>query len=422
MLSRNQFLHNRYRIIRPLGKGGFGQVYEALDDKLDCIVAIKERHAKLHEEKLRRAFEREVKLLANLRHPVLPKVTDHFFEGEGQYLVMEFIEGDDLATLLAKRQHPFSVEKVLFLADEVLKALEYLHNRPEVIIHRDIKPANIKLTNEGEIFLLDFGLAKGYAGAMPMPGSSQRSSSVHGFTAAYSSLEQLNNSGTSEQSDLYSLGATLYHLVTGRMPVSASLRYKSLEMGQRDPLPAAHEANSAVPLPVSLVLSQAMAMSRRDRLKSAKEMREALIEARRTIEEGETEPQAAQVFPEPKGTDAAESEARTPAAPSPTIPTRPAPLPAAGPAAPVNHRSPQLGISYGLQLGQPPAPDPSPDQSSQLSQELSWSSQTNAETAESSLASTVIDSVLHDEGASTLNEEPAERAGEQEEFERQRLE
>src|SRR5437899_10549988 len=164
MLSRNYFLHNRYRIIRPLGKGGFGQVYEALDDKLDCIVAIKERLAKLDSDKLRRAFEREAKLLANLRHPVLPKVSDHFFEGDGQYLVMEFIEGDDLSILLSKRQYPFPVQQVLSWADEVLKALAYLHTRSEPIIHRDVKPANLKLTSEGEIFLLDFGLAKGYAG------------------------------------------------------------------------------------------------------------------------------------------------------------------------------------------------------------------------------------------------------------------
>src|SRR5262245_57889034 len=102
MLSRNQFLHQRYRIIRALGKGGFGQVYEALDDKLDCIVAIKERLAKLDSEKMRRAFEKEAKLLANLRHPALPKVMDHFFADNGQYLVMEFIEGDDLARLLSK--------------------------------------------------------------------------------------------------------------------------------------------------------------------------------------------------------------------------------------------------------------------------------------------------------------------------------
>lgn len=283
MLPRNYFLHNRYRIIRPLSKGGFGQVYEALDDKLDSIVAIKERRANLDSDKLRRAFEREAKLLANLRHPVLPKVSDHFFEGNGQFLVMEFIEGDDLAALLFKRQRPFSVEQVLAWADQLLKALEYLHHRPEQIIHRDIKPGNIKLTNEGEIFLIDFGLAKGSSWTMPEVETGQGNSSLHGYTAAYAPLEQLNNSGTNEQSDIYSLGATLYHLLTGQAPKAASQRYKNLELGQRDPLIPAHETSAGVPYPVSVVLSQAMAMNRRDRLSSATRMREALSEARRTI-------------------------------------------------------------------------------------------------------------------------------------------
>ncbi len=285
MLPRNYLLHNRYRIIRPLGKGGFGQVYEALDDKLDCVVAIKERNAEHAAEKLRRAFEREAKLLANLRHPALPKVTDHFFEGEGQFLVMEFIEGDDLAKLLSKRRSPFGVEEVLVWADDLLKALEYLHTQDEPIIHRDIKPANIKLTDRDEIFLLDFGLAKGTAGSMPEYETGHRSSSVHGYTAAYAPLEQLNNSGTNEQSDIYSLGATIYHLLSGRVPVTAAQRYQGLEMGQADPLQPAHEVNPAIPLPVSLVLSQAMGMSRRDRLSSARQMREYLAHARRESEE-----------------------------------------------------------------------------------------------------------------------------------------
>jgi WD40 repeat protein/serine/threonine protein kinase len=422
MLSRNQFLHNRYRIIRPLGRGGFGQVYEALDDKLDCIIAIKERHAELHEEKLRRAFEREAKLLANLRHPVLPKVSDHFFEANGQYLVMEFIEGDDLATLLSKRQQPFSVEQVLFLADEVLKALEYLHGRPEVIIHRDIKPANIKLTNDKEIFLLDFGLAKGYAGAMPIPGSSNRSSSVHGYTAAFASLEQLNNSGTSEQSDLYSLGATLYNLITGRVPVTASQRYKSLEMGQHDPLLAPHEVNPAVPLSISLVLSQAMAMSRRDRIKSAKEMRLALIEARRIIEEVDTEPSTDKGATNAKKTDAQASDVPASNAPSPAAPSLTVLTQLADPIPVANQGTRGFQMTPRPINGQPLAHNQPPVQPSHPSKELSWSSHINSEPGDSSLASTLINSELHDEGTLMLDEEIARQTREREEIERRRQE
>src|SRR5688572_24226457 len=152
MLSNGTILQGRYHIIGPLGKGGCGQVYQALNEELDCLVAIKERLVDSNES--RRAFEREAKLLANLRHPVLPKVYRHFFEGDEQYFVMDFIEGDDLAKLLKDRKRPFAVGEVLPWADEVLKALEYLHNHSVPIIHCDIKPGNIKLTDKGQIFLL----------------------------------------------------------------------------------------------------------------------------------------------------------------------------------------------------------------------------------------------------------------------------
>ncbi len=401
MLSRNHFLHQRYRIIRELGQGGFGKVYEALDDKLDCIVAIKERLAKMDSEKMRRAFEKEAKLLANLRHPVLPKVMDHFFAGQGQYLVMEFIEGDDLARLLSKWKQPFSVEQVLAWAEELLKALEYLHTRSEVILHRDIKPGNIKLTHEGEIFLLDFGLAKGYAGEMLVPESSQRSSSIHGYTAAYAPLEQFNNSGTNEQSDIYALGATLYHLLTGRAPVNAAQRYTKMEMEGRDPLLPAHEVYSAVPQHVSLVLTQAMAMSRRERLRSAAEMRQALIAARHEMAEANTEPFSS-------------SSVRTSQRPG-SHPSNPPVLTIASPTAP-SPNPPGLQIEHA--------------QESQRSNEASWPSQFTSEAGESSWASTVVESELHDEGGSTIPkndttqeaDEEIERRKQEEELERQRPE
>ena len=161
MLEPNQILQGRYRIIESIGRGGMGAVYKAMDTRLHAIVALKQ--TLVSGEAPRRAFEREAQLLAGLRHPALPKVSDHFVEEDGQFLVMEFIPGDDLGTLLSKRAGPFPVADVLRWADVLLDALEYLHGHTPPIIHRDIKPQNLKLTDRGEIILLDFGLAKGAA-------------------------------------------------------------------------------------------------------------------------------------------------------------------------------------------------------------------------------------------------------------------
>ena len=158
MLAPNTRLqHGRYRILGRIGLGGMGAVYEAHDYRLNNKVAIKQ--ALVKDAALRRAFEKEAQRLARLRDPRLPNVLDHFVEDEGQYLVMEFIDGQDLGEMLEKRGQPFRVEQVLKWADDLLNALTYLHKRD--VIHRDIKPANVKLTSEGQLVLLDFGLAKG---------------------------------------------------------------------------------------------------------------------------------------------------------------------------------------------------------------------------------------------------------------------
>src|SRR5258708_35810107 len=186
MLSPNSILQNRYRILRELGHGGMGTVYEAVDQRISCIVALKETSADNNNEE-RRAFEREASLLGNLRHPSLPKVMDYFSEGPGDFLVMEFIPGYDLAELLELRASRFAQSQVIRWADGLLRVLEYLHGQQPHILHRDIKPANLKLTTQGEIFLMAFGLAKGAMGQMP----AAPSKSIHPYTPIYASLEQI---------------------------------------------------------------------------------------------------------------------------------------------------------------------------------------------------------------------------------------
>src|SRR5438876_3118188 len=166
MLPVNTLLQGRYLIIEQIGRGGMGAVYKATDTRLRATVALKE--TLVLGDAARKAFEREAQLLASLRHHTLPKVSDHFTEGEGQFLVMEFISGDDLAALLARRGSPFPASDVLRWADQLLDALDYLHTQQPPIIHRDIKPQNTKLTDRGEIILLDFGLAKGVSAQMSL--------------------------------------------------------------------------------------------------------------------------------------------------------------------------------------------------------------------------------------------------------------
>lgn len=285
MLASNTILQNRYRIIRQLGQGGMGTVYEAIDERVSCVVAVKETLA-ANDAEARRAFEREAALLANLRHASLPKVMDHFIEDGGQFLVMEYVPGHDLAELLEMRGSAFPQSQVLGWADELLKVLEFLHGRTPPILHRDIKPSNLKLTRQGEIFLLDFGLAKGSAGQMPTLLTSR---SVRGYTPVYASLEQIHGKGTDPRSDLYSLGATLYHLLTGTPPKDAPTRFDALEEEQADPLPPIDEVNPQVSPAVAAVIHRAMSVSRKARPASATEMRRLLHEAAEATRRAETD-------------------------------------------------------------------------------------------------------------------------------------
>ncbi|MET0649080.1 MAG: ankyrin repeat domain-containing protein [Pyrinomonadaceae bacterium] len=281
MFSTDAILQHRYRVIRPLGRGGMGAVYEAFDERLSRAVALKETLAETDE--LKRAFGREARLLANLRHPALPKVLDHFDEGSGLFLVMEFIPGDDLGRLL-ELGRTFDPAEVLGWAEQLLDALDYLHGLDPPVLHRDIKPSNLKLTPTGHVILLDFGLAKGSAGQMTGTGVT----SLLGYSPAYSPLEQMQGTGTDVRSDLYSLGATLYHLLTGVRPPDALSRATAVVNGQPDPLQPPHWVRQEVPASVSAALMRAMALDTSGRPRTASEMRAQLHD---------TAPRAADTIP-----------------------------------------------------------------------------------------------------------------------------
>ncbi|HVF28891.1 MAG TPA: serine/threonine-protein kinase [Pyrinomonadaceae bacterium] len=275
MLSPGTLLQNRYFIVEPIGKGGMGAVYLAVDQRLGNNVALK---ATLHSSdgRLRAAFEREARLLASLHHPALPGVMDYFVESNGQFLVMEYIPGDDMSEMLQRQGGAFPPGEVLGWADQLLDALDYLHTREPTVVHRDIKPSNLKLTARGQVILLDFGLAKDtVAQSMAL----QTSKTVFGYSLNYAPLEQLQGQGTGPRSDLYSFGATLYHLLTGVPPVDVLTRLDSVASGRSDPLRRANELNSEVPPAAAAILHQSMAVSREQRPATAAEIRTVLRNA-----------------------------------------------------------------------------------------------------------------------------------------------
>src|SRR5688572_15235078 len=271
MLTPETILQGRYRIVRQLGQGGMGAVYEAVDQRLDTTVALKE--TLFAEERLRKQFEREARLLARLHHPALPRVSDHFSEDDGQFLVMQFIQGDDLSEMMTHKRAPFPATQVLTWADQLLDALDYLHTQDPQIVHRDIKPQNLKLTPRGQVILLDFGLAKGQAGEISRPTTS---ASIFGYTPNYAPLEQIQGLGTDARSDIYSLSATLYHLMTGVKPPDALTRAAALVNAEKDPLLPANEVNPAISPHIAAVLARGMSQNREQRYSTAAAMRAAL--------------------------------------------------------------------------------------------------------------------------------------------------
>lgn len=268
-LAPHTLLQGRYRVHALIAQGGMGAVYRATDERLGNTVALKQ--TLVVDPQLRAAFTREARLLAGLHHPALPVVSDHFEEGGQQFLVMQYIPGDDLATLLRQRGAPFALDEVLPWADRLLDALDYLHTRRPPIIHRDVKPQNLKLTSRGELILLDFGLAKGEPAGATTPNPS-----LFGYTPQYAPLEQIQGSGTDARSDLYSVGATLYELLTGTPAPDALTRATAMVRGAPDPLVPAHALRPELPAAVGDLLGQALTLNPSQRPPSASAMRSAL--------------------------------------------------------------------------------------------------------------------------------------------------
>jgi eukaryotic-like serine/threonine-protein kinase len=262
-LSPGQILNNRYRIVKLLGQGGYGAVYKAWHLNLNIVCAIKENLDTSAEAQ--RQFAREATLLATLRHPNLPRVIDHFsMHGQGQYLVMDYVEGDDLQVMLDRIGGPLPEAAVLPWIIQVCDALSYMHSQKPPVIHRDIKPANIKITPQGQAVLVDFGIAKVYNPNL------KTTKGARGVTPGYSPPEQYGQGTTDLRSDIYCLGATLYTLLTNQVPT------ESVQRTLGAALPAPRLLNLQISHAVENAILRALAVQPNDRYQSMVQFASAL--------------------------------------------------------------------------------------------------------------------------------------------------
>jgi serine/threonine protein kinase len=263
-LERGTLLHKRYRIVEILGQGGMGSVYRAVDENLGVDVAVKENLFTTDE--YARQFRLEAVILANLRHPNLTRVTDHFVIGDqGQYLVMDYIEGEDLRQRM-ERLNTITEEDAILIGVATCDALTHLHTRKPPILHRDVKPGNVKITPDGHIFLVDFGLAK------ILKGTQATTTGARAMTPGYSPPEQYGTARTDVRTDIYSLGATLYAALTGVIPEDGLAR--AMDNVELTPL---RKRNPKVSRRLASAIEKAMAVKTDDRYQTAEEFRQALI-------------------------------------------------------------------------------------------------------------------------------------------------
>lgn len=263
MFQPGQVLNNRYRIAKKLGEGGFGAVYRVWDLRMNGPCALKESFDT--SPAARQQFEFEAQVLYKLNHPNLPRVYDYFLEGAvTPCLVMEFIEGENLAEKLIRAGRPLGESNVLLWTQQVCSALTYLHSQNPPVVHRDLKPENIILTPSNSVKLLDFGISKILNPAM------RTVKPARAATPGYSPPEQYGQSGTDARSDIYSLGATLYTLLAAQEPPESTTLQSGL------PLPPLQTFNSKVSSRVEKAISKAMAVKKENRYQDIETFKKAL--------------------------------------------------------------------------------------------------------------------------------------------------
>ncbi|HLG65545.1 MAG TPA: tetratricopeptide repeat protein [Ktedonosporobacter sp.] len=266
-LPEQTLLSNRYQLETLIGQGGMGAVYKAVDTRFNSRpVAVKAMSraglSGAYVQEAEAAFEHESHLLADLMHPNLPRIYDHFTEDERSYLVMDFIEGQTLEDYLAKAGGgPLPLDQVLAWGEELCDVLSYLHNHQPPIIFRDLKPSNVMISESGHIYLIDFGIARLFK-----PG--QLHDTVALGSPGYAAPEQYGKTQSTPRSDIYSLGALLHHLLTGSDPSEQPFFFRP-----------ASQLNPVVSPELETLLAQMLEMDAAKRPDNAQEVLKRLRQA-----------------------------------------------------------------------------------------------------------------------------------------------
>ncbi len=259
-------VNDRFRVKKLLGYGGYGNVYLVEDEVVfpGNQYALKESLSTTTSE--RRQFSRESKWLTSLRHPNLPRVTEEFEWNSRLYFVMAYVAGENLEDRV-DRMGPLPEDQVLGWILPICDAVAYLHGQKRPIIHRDIKPGNIIVTKDGRPWLVDFGIAK-----VLQPGPSRKTTrAARAVSGGYSPLEQYTRGGTDVRSDVYALGATLYHLLTGVCPPEAP----DIASGVAR-LPEPRQIHSKISKQTEQAVMRAMRQKPEERFQTVRELMNAL--------------------------------------------------------------------------------------------------------------------------------------------------
>ena len=278
LLPTNQLLQRRYMILRRLAQGGQSAVYLVSDTIDGTQRALKEMSesnlSPTERESAVNDFIREARMLSTLSHPALARVYENFVEGQKQYLVMEYVEGKNLEDELIEEGRPLDWNRVVAWGMDLCDVLAYLHSRQPPIIYRDLKPANVMLTPSGKLKLIDFGIARWLH-------TNRSHDTAQLGTDGYAPLEQYS-ARSEPRSDLYALGASMYHLLTGRVPESAPAR-----VGGQSLTPL-RSINPLVPEAIERVVLRALSLQARERYADANQMLDALMQAARGVHGGNT--------------------------------------------------------------------------------------------------------------------------------------